>query len=336
MLPLLLQLQLEEAPAAATGTMYVRVQFVVRCASTGYGDGLVLVGETEELGQWRPERGLRLEPAPFPTWRGDFAMPVPASCDDYTVRFKAVIVRSGGRVEWEAFAGNRELRVCLDPDAACACEPPAAARFSVPLVFGLSPGASFGSSSSASSEAGAGPSRWGPSPPASPSSSGSDCGSPSPSASPRRIDCTGLEPEPEPEPSRRPPPPGLGSAVAAGFLGLGLAPRHAEAYAGAPLAAPAPRPATIHLGALGRCGLVALPPAAAPSLALAGCRAGPAPQAYTYRRPMPRRSRSMNLPRIAEEGPLEADRLASSKALRPLLAPPPPPPPHDPCLVLSF
>lgn len=76
---------------------------------TAWGDAVVMVGEAPELGAWDPARGVRLDGATWPRWTGHVTVPAGAR-----LRYKLVIVRADGRVDWEV-GEDRELVVPTDP-----------------------------------------------------------------------------------------------------------------------------------------------------------------------------------------------------------------------------
>ncbi len=79
------------------------------CAGTGWGDQLVAVGDAPELGAWDPARGVRLDGTAWPRWSGRVTMPAGAR-----IRYKLVLVRAAGGVEWEKGA-DREIVLPTDP-----------------------------------------------------------------------------------------------------------------------------------------------------------------------------------------------------------------------------
>ncbi|CDJ48599.1 Calcium-dependent protein kinase, related, related [Eimeria brunetti] len=83
----------------------LQVLWECRCQVTSLGDLLLLVGSSEELGSWQPERGIPLstDALSFPLWRtAEIALDQPI-----TVEYKFVIRRANGAIEWETFSGNR-------------------------------------------------------------------------------------------------------------------------------------------------------------------------------------------------------------------------------------
>lgn len=79
------------------------------CDRTAWGDQLVLVGDAPELGAWDPARGVRLDGTSWPRWTGGVTLPAGAR-----LRYKLVIMRADGRVDWEAGA-DREIVLPTDP-----------------------------------------------------------------------------------------------------------------------------------------------------------------------------------------------------------------------------
>lgn len=101
-------------PALDDGRMNVR--FLVTCNAVGPGDTLLLVGSSEELGEWRPERGVRLttSPSTFPL----FEVSVPLS--EGLVEWKLVIRHQDGYVEWEE-GEEREVMVFSHAEPGSIC-----------------------------------------------------------------------------------------------------------------------------------------------------------------------------------------------------------------------
>lgn len=79
------------------------------CDRTAWGDQLVIVGDAPELGAWDPARGVRLDGTSWPRWTGRLTVPAGAR-----LRYKLVILRADGRVDWEAGA-DREIVMPTDP-----------------------------------------------------------------------------------------------------------------------------------------------------------------------------------------------------------------------------
>lgn len=86
----------------------VDVTFEIDYAHTGWGDKVVLVGDTPELGSWDPQKGLVLSGASWPRWRGSVSLPA-----GLRVSYKTVVLRKSGAVDWQS-GGNRKLRVPTD------------------------------------------------------------------------------------------------------------------------------------------------------------------------------------------------------------------------------
>lgn len=75
----------------------VGAHFVVSCASTSFGESVVIVGSHPALGSWDPARGLPLATTDsmFPTWAGRVRLP-----PGERIEWKAVVVGPSG-VRWE-------------------------------------------------------------------------------------------------------------------------------------------------------------------------------------------------------------------------------------------
>ncbi len=78
------------------------VRFLVYNDMTQPGDTLLVVGDTELLGNWDPACGLELEAPRWPLWRADAMMP---ECT--TFECKIVIRRADGTIEWTE--GNNHM-----------------------------------------------------------------------------------------------------------------------------------------------------------------------------------------------------------------------------------
>lgn len=90
-------------PPAATACLFeLSVQ-------TQWGDTAVLVGSVPALGEWQPDRGVRLSTDKdcYPTWKAQLLVPGGVE----SVEYKIVILRADGQVDWEPLTRNRELRL---------------------------------------------------------------------------------------------------------------------------------------------------------------------------------------------------------------------------------
>lgn len=77
---------------------------------TQWGDTVVLVGSTAQLGSWQPSRGIRLctDASSYPVW--SVTLPLDAiTAGDAPPEFKLVILRASSEVEWEPLPGNRRM-----------------------------------------------------------------------------------------------------------------------------------------------------------------------------------------------------------------------------------
>ena len=90
-------------------------------AETSFGDSLVLVGSTEQLGCWNPKKGLALttDAETYPIWHLA-GTDMGVACD---IEFKVVKLHGDGEAEWETFGGdsaceNRRLVLARDAPAA--------------------------------------------------------------------------------------------------------------------------------------------------------------------------------------------------------------------------
>ena len=105
---------LAPAPAKAPpllATEAIRVSLHIRC-ETMWGDQVVLVGSSPQLGGWQPERSsilLHTDASAYPVWRATCELELPASGEP--LEFKCVVVRGGpaGVKEWEPLPNNRQL-----------------------------------------------------------------------------------------------------------------------------------------------------------------------------------------------------------------------------------
>ena len=100
-----------------------RVTFLVNGHETEWGDHIVLVGSSSELGNWDPHAGIRLKTHQgiYPVWiakQRKLTAPGRPSAGWFTsnasksavLEFKFVIVRTSGEIEWE---GNSNRRLDL-------------------------------------------------------------------------------------------------------------------------------------------------------------------------------------------------------------------------------
>ena len=87
--------------------LFVRVSFEVR-AETTFGDTVVIVGDTPQLGGWDPERGIRMSTCEenYPIWRVEPLLLNEHSHGD--VEFKFVVLGADGH-RWEPLPHNRRL-----------------------------------------------------------------------------------------------------------------------------------------------------------------------------------------------------------------------------------
>ena len=94
------------ASDATTSRLYVRGSFEVRC-ETQWGDFVVITGNTEQLGNWRPDRALRMttDPGAYPVWHCEPLL----RCVADEIEFKFVVVHEDGTFDWEPLPGNRRL-----------------------------------------------------------------------------------------------------------------------------------------------------------------------------------------------------------------------------------
>ena len=88
--------------------LFVRVSFEVRTETT-FGDTVVIVGETPQLGGWVPERGIRMSTCEenYPIWRVEPLLLNEHSHGD--VEFKFVVLGADGHQQWEPLPHNRRL-----------------------------------------------------------------------------------------------------------------------------------------------------------------------------------------------------------------------------------
>ena len=86
-------------PAPATGASF-RVN-----ATTTWGENAYVVGNTAQLGNWNPDNALKLDPAAYPVWKRDVALPAGISFE-----YKYLRKDANGKVTWESGA-NRTATV---------------------------------------------------------------------------------------------------------------------------------------------------------------------------------------------------------------------------------
>ena len=87
--------------------LFVRVSFEVR-TETAFGDTVVIVGETPQLGAWDPKRGIPMSTSEetYPIWRAEPLLLSEGSSGE--VEYKFVVVGAGGQ-RWEPLPHNRRL-----------------------------------------------------------------------------------------------------------------------------------------------------------------------------------------------------------------------------------
>jgi hypothetical protein len=81
------------------------ITFQVDNAQTYWGQGVFVVGDTAELGNWDFRKGLALTPSSYPTWTGTVNLAAGT-----TVQYKLVKADGAGNVTWQGGA-NRVLTV---------------------------------------------------------------------------------------------------------------------------------------------------------------------------------------------------------------------------------
>jgi len=88
-------------------SLFVRVSFEVRTETT-FGDTVVIVGETPQLGGWEPERGITMSTSEenYPIWRVEPLLLSEHNNGD--VEFKFVVLGADGH-RWEPLPHNRRL-----------------------------------------------------------------------------------------------------------------------------------------------------------------------------------------------------------------------------------
>ncbi|WP_415950725.1 carbohydrate-binding module family 20 domain-containing protein [Streptomyces sp. KLOTTS4A1] len=74
-------------------------------ATTVWGQNIYVVGDCAELGAWNTGSALKLDPAAYPVWKLDVALPVGTGCE-----YKYIRKESNGAVTWESGA-NRSFTV---------------------------------------------------------------------------------------------------------------------------------------------------------------------------------------------------------------------------------
>eukprot|EP00929_Paragymnodinium_shiwhaense_P086689 TRINITY_DN47154_c0_g1_i1.p1 TRINITY_DN47154_c0_g1~~TRINITY_DN47154_c0_g1_i1.p1 ORF type:complete len:560 (-),score=89.52 TRINITY_DN47154_c0_g1_i1:272-1951(-) len=89
------------------------VAWEVTCTSTKPGDCLVVVGSLAALGEWDPDKGLKLStgPSTYPKWSALSMVP----SEGLEITWKVAILRQGGRVEWES-GGDRYMELPVDSE----------------------------------------------------------------------------------------------------------------------------------------------------------------------------------------------------------------------------
>jgi len=90
-----------------TPASVVAVTFDIR-VETNWGDTALLVGSTRELGEWRPQDGVRMstDASSYPVWTARTSLPANSH-----VEYKVVILRASSEVDWEPLEHNRSLAV---------------------------------------------------------------------------------------------------------------------------------------------------------------------------------------------------------------------------------
>eukprot|EP00747_Dinoflagellata_sp_TGD_P014202 gnl/TRDRNA2_/TRDRNA2_123247_c0_seq2.p1 gnl/TRDRNA2_/TRDRNA2_123247_c0~~gnl/TRDRNA2_/TRDRNA2_123247_c0_seq2.p1 ORF type:complete len:212 (-),score=28.70 gnl/TRDRNA2_/TRDRNA2_123247_c0_seq2:694-1254(-) len=90
----------------------VDVIWFVTC-HTAPGDNIVIVGSSEELGEWEPQKDLWLSTKTdmYPLWYGRSRLPVGRSTG---FEWKIVLLRADGSTEWEP-GHNRKMLLSEDP-----------------------------------------------------------------------------------------------------------------------------------------------------------------------------------------------------------------------------
>jgi phosphatidylserine/phosphatidylglycerophosphate/cardiolipin synthase-like enzyme len=91
-------------------TRTVPLDVMVQCDATQWGDTVVLVGNTPELGAWDPSRGVRLSGDQWPSWNGLIDLRIGAALE-----YKFVVLSSDGAVRWETGDDHLAL-LTTDPD----------------------------------------------------------------------------------------------------------------------------------------------------------------------------------------------------------------------------
>jgi len=74
----------------------VRVDFAVDHPGTLWGDGVSIVGESDDLGNWSPDRGLALDASHWPIWHGSLTLPA-----GIRLRYKLVTRGRDGHDYWQ-------------------------------------------------------------------------------------------------------------------------------------------------------------------------------------------------------------------------------------------
>jgi long-chain acyl-CoA synthetase len=94
------------------------VTLSVSCANTTFGDTLAVCGSVPELGSWNVADAVALATSSeaFPQWRCTLALP-----RNVDVEFKFLLRRANNEHEFEAFDGNRRVRVRAGVDCSVEC-----------------------------------------------------------------------------------------------------------------------------------------------------------------------------------------------------------------------
>jgi alpha-amylase len=74
-------------------------------ATTVLGQNIHVVGNCAQLGAWNTGSALKLDPASYPVWKLDVALPAGTTCE-----YKYIRKDASGAVTWES-GGNRSLTV---------------------------------------------------------------------------------------------------------------------------------------------------------------------------------------------------------------------------------
>ena len=112
---------------SCTNKSFMRLTVECLCDQTSWGDCVAIVGSEPTMGQWAPERGLRLctDASRYPRWH---LADVDLKHVTEIIEFKFIIVRADGAIYWEPLLVNRRLAVGPDGSShACVV-----AKFGVP------------------------------------------------------------------------------------------------------------------------------------------------------------------------------------------------------------